>query len=130
MSYITCVDDFFWYSWLAEGEITTFSNSTRVLPRTLYLSHQISFHTLVEDYHALILTTRYSSRLFFLRRADRIRYLRQLRQLELTDDPAYVSQRRLQIEAQVISQLDPHTHDDGYRRRKERGSWSDPRRDP
>ncbi|KAF8952387.1 hypothetical protein BDZ97DRAFT_1930866 [Flammula alnicola] len=40
--------------WLAEGEISTCSLSTRVLPRSLYLSHQFSFHTLGEDYHALI----------------------------------------------------------------------------
>uniref|UniRef100_A0A8H7XKW3 BCAS3 WD40 domain-containing protein n=1 Tax=Psilocybe cubensis TaxID=181762 RepID=A0A8H7XKW3_PSICU len=40
--------------WLAEGEITTGSNSKRVLPRSLYLSHQFLFHTLGEDYHALI----------------------------------------------------------------------------
>ncbi|KAF5309146.1 hypothetical protein D9619_012845 [Psilocybe cf. subviscida] len=40
--------------WLAQGEITTCSLSTRILPRTLYLSHQFSFHSLGEDYHALI----------------------------------------------------------------------------
>ncbi|KAF9037221.1 hypothetical protein BJ165DRAFT_1375558 [Panaeolus papilionaceus] len=40
--------------WLAEAEITTCSKSTRVLPRSLYLSHQFSFYTLGEDYHALI----------------------------------------------------------------------------
>ena len=41
-------------SWLAEGELSTCSNSSRVLPRSLYLSHQFSFHTLGEDYHALL----------------------------------------------------------------------------
>lgn len=41
-------------SWLSQGEITTCSSSTRILPRSLYLSHQFSFHTLGEDYHALI----------------------------------------------------------------------------
>ncbi|KIM42507.1 hypothetical protein M413DRAFT_444245 [Hebeloma cylindrosporum] len=40
--------------WLAEGELSTCSNSPRVLPRSLYLSHQFSFHTLGEDYHALL----------------------------------------------------------------------------
>ncbi|KAF8166691.1 hypothetical protein BJ912DRAFT_889225 [Pholiota molesta] len=40
--------------WLSEGEISTCSNSTTILPRSLYLSHQFSFHTLGEDYHALI----------------------------------------------------------------------------
>lgn len=42
------------FSWLSEGEISTCSNSTKILPRPLYLSHQFSFHTLGEDYHALI----------------------------------------------------------------------------
>ena len=41
-------------SWLAEAELTTCSNSLHVLPRSIYLSHQFSFHTLGEDYHALI----------------------------------------------------------------------------
>ncbi|PPQ86598.1 hypothetical protein CVT24_007880, partial [Panaeolus cyanescens] len=40
--------------WLAETEITTCSKSKHVLPRSLYLSHQFSFYTLGEDYHALI----------------------------------------------------------------------------
>ncbi|KAF8903655.1 hypothetical protein CPB84DRAFT_1773819 [Gymnopilus junonius] len=40
--------------WLAQGEISTCSSSEVVLPRSLYLSHQFSFHTLGEDYHALI----------------------------------------------------------------------------
>ena len=41
-------------SWLAEAELTTCSSSQHILPRSLYLSHQFSFHTLGEDYHALI----------------------------------------------------------------------------
>ncbi|KAF8801837.1 hypothetical protein BYT27DRAFT_7114060, partial [Phlegmacium glaucopus] len=40
--------------WLSEAELTTCSNSRHVLPRSIYLSHQFSFHTLGEDYHALI----------------------------------------------------------------------------
>lgn len=41
-------------SWLAQAELSTFSKSTRVVPRSIYLSHQFSFHMLGEDYHALI----------------------------------------------------------------------------
>ena len=41
-------------SWLAEAELSTCSNSQHILPRSIYLSHQFSFHTLGEDYHALI----------------------------------------------------------------------------
>ena len=44
----------FSHSWLAEAELTTCSNSQHILPRSIYLSHQFSFHTLGEDYHALI----------------------------------------------------------------------------
>ncbi|KAF9527640.1 hypothetical protein CPB83DRAFT_895045 [Crepidotus variabilis] len=40
--------------WLSEAEISSCSTSHRVVPRALYLSHQFSFHTLGEDYHALI----------------------------------------------------------------------------
>ncbi|KAG6917081.1 hypothetical protein DXG01_003970 [Tephrocybe rancida] len=40
--------------WLAQAELSTCSKSSRVLPRPIYLSHQFSFHTLGEDYHALI----------------------------------------------------------------------------
>ncbi|PCH41803.1 hypothetical protein WOLCODRAFT_132119 [Wolfiporia cocos MD-104 SS10] len=40
--------------WLSCAELSTFSPSPRVLPRTLYLTHQFSFHSLGEDYHALI----------------------------------------------------------------------------
>ncbi|KAJ7430865.1 hypothetical protein FB451DRAFT_461394, partial [Mycena latifolia] len=40
--------------WLAQAELSTFSSAPRVLPRPIYLSHQFSFHTLGEDYHALI----------------------------------------------------------------------------
>jgi hypothetical protein len=42
------------FSWLAEAELSTCSNSQQVVPRSIYLSHQFSFHTLGEDYHALI----------------------------------------------------------------------------
>lgn len=42
------------FSWLAQAELSTSSKSPRVLPRSIYLSHQFSFHTLGEDYHALI----------------------------------------------------------------------------
>ncbi|KAF8829925.1 hypothetical protein HHX47_DHR2000266 [Lentinula edodes] len=41
-------------NWLAQAELSTHSGSTRVLPRSIYLSHQFSFRTLGEDYHALI----------------------------------------------------------------------------
>ncbi|KDR68050.1 hypothetical protein GALMADRAFT_1050690 [Galerina marginata CBS 339.88] len=40
--------------WLAQGELSTHSVSPRLLPRSLYLSHQFLFHTLGEDYHALL----------------------------------------------------------------------------
>jgi len=40
--------------WLSQTEISTFSKSQRVLPWSLYLSHQFSFHTLGQDYNALI----------------------------------------------------------------------------
>jgi hypothetical protein len=41
-------------SYLAHAELSTFSRSPRILPRSVYLSHQFSFYTLGEDYHALI----------------------------------------------------------------------------
>lgn len=41
-------------SWLAQAELSTYSRSPRILPRPIYLSHQFAFHTLGEDYHALI----------------------------------------------------------------------------
>jgi hypothetical protein len=41
-------------SWLAEAELSTCSGSQQVLARSIYLSHQFSFRTLGEDYHALI----------------------------------------------------------------------------
>jgi len=41
---------FFFSSWLT----STCSNAPRVLLRSLYLSHQFSFHTLGDDYHALL----------------------------------------------------------------------------
>lgn len=34
--------------------MSTCSSSQQVIPRSIYLSHQFSFHTLGEDYHALI----------------------------------------------------------------------------
>ncbi|KAK7039125.1 hypothetical protein VNI00_010310 [Paramarasmius palmivorus] len=40
--------------WLAQAELSTFHKSPRVLPRSIYLTHQFSFHALGEDYHALI----------------------------------------------------------------------------
>ncbi|EGN92340.1 hypothetical protein SERLA73DRAFT_117519, partial [Serpula lacrymans var. lacrymans S7.3] len=40
--------------WLAQAELSTSSRSPRILPRSVYLTHQFSFHTLGEDYHALI----------------------------------------------------------------------------
>ncbi|KAG5653843.1 hypothetical protein H0H81_010116 [Sphagnurus paluster] len=40
--------------WLAQAELSTHSKSPKILPRSIYLSHQFSFHTLGEDYHALI----------------------------------------------------------------------------
>ncbi|KAG6809118.1 hypothetical protein H0H92_001552, partial [Tricholoma furcatifolium] len=40
--------------WLSQAELSTFSKSSRGLPRLIYLSYQFSFHTLGEDYHALI----------------------------------------------------------------------------
>jgi hypothetical protein len=39
---------------LAQAELSTCSKSASVLPRSIYLTHQFSFHTLGEDYHALI----------------------------------------------------------------------------
>ncbi|KAF5385645.1 hypothetical protein D9757_005561 [Collybiopsis confluens] len=41
-------------NWLAQAELSTHSKSTRVIPRSIYLSHQFSFRALGEDYHALI----------------------------------------------------------------------------
>lgn len=40
--------------WLAHAELSTFSRSKNVVPRVIYLSHQIAFHAFGEDYHALI----------------------------------------------------------------------------
>lgn len=39
---------------LAQAELSTFSKSRTALTRPIYLSHQFSFQTLGEDYHALI----------------------------------------------------------------------------
>lgn len=41
-------------SWLAQAEQSTHSLSTKIIPRPIYLSHQFTFQTLGEDYHALI----------------------------------------------------------------------------
>ncbi|KAF4600268.1 hypothetical protein EYR38_004892 [Pleurotus pulmonarius] len=40
--------------WLAQAELSTHSLSTKMIPRSIYLSHQFTFQTLGEDYHALI----------------------------------------------------------------------------
>ncbi|KAJ7078474.1 hypothetical protein B0H15DRAFT_1001344, partial [Mycena belliarum] len=40
--------------WLSQAELSTFSSAPQVLPRSFYLLHQFSFHTLGEDYHTLI----------------------------------------------------------------------------
>jgi hypothetical protein len=42
------------FSWLAQAELSSFARSAKLLPRSIYLSHQFLFHTLGEDYHALI----------------------------------------------------------------------------
>ncbi|KAI6035853.1 hypothetical protein EDC04DRAFT_2703228 [Pisolithus marmoratus] len=39
---------------LAHAELSTFSQHPEIVPRSVYLSHQFLFHTLGEDYHALI----------------------------------------------------------------------------
>jgi hypothetical protein len=41
-------------SWLAQAELSTYSHSTRIVPRSIYLSHQFAFFTLGEDYHGLL----------------------------------------------------------------------------
>ncbi|KAK0213164.1 hypothetical protein DFS33DRAFT_1248197 [Desarmillaria ectypa] len=41
-------------SFLSQAELSTNSKSRQILPRSIYLSHQFTFHTLGEDYHALI----------------------------------------------------------------------------
>lgn len=40
--------------WISQAELSTCSRSPRLLPRSVYLSHQFSFHALGEDYHALL----------------------------------------------------------------------------
>ena len=42
------------HSSLAHAELSTCTRSPGLLPRSIYLSHQFLFHTLGEDYHALI----------------------------------------------------------------------------
>lgn len=41
-------------SWLAQAELSIHSLSTKIIPRSIYLSHQFTFQSLGEDYHALI----------------------------------------------------------------------------
>jgi hypothetical protein len=41
-------------NWLSFAELSTSSKSTRIVPRSIYLSHQFSFFAFGEDYHALI----------------------------------------------------------------------------
>lgn len=41
-------------STLSQAEISTASKSNRILPRSIYLSHQFFFYAFGEDYHALI----------------------------------------------------------------------------
>ncbi|EKM58747.1 uncharacterized protein PHACADRAFT_248804 [Phanerochaete carnosa HHB-10118-sp] len=40
--------------WIAQAELSTYSRSTRIVPRSLYLAHQFSFYILEEDYHGLL----------------------------------------------------------------------------
>ncbi|KXN80712.1 hypothetical protein AN958_08245 [Leucoagaricus sp. SymC.cos] len=40
--------------WLAQAELSTCSQSPRIIPRSLYLSHQFTFWSFGEDYHALL----------------------------------------------------------------------------
>ncbi|KAF5335569.1 hypothetical protein D9611_012185 [Ephemerocybe angulata] len=40
--------------WLAQAELSTFHNPRTGRSRSIYLTHQVSFHTLGEDYHALV----------------------------------------------------------------------------
>ena len=42
------------FSGLAQAELSTYSRSSNLVPRLIYLAHQFSFYTLGEDYHALI----------------------------------------------------------------------------
>ena len=58
MIFVICrflfLSDAYCYSSLAHAELSTCSRSPHILPRSIYLSHQFSFHALDEDYHALI----------------------------------------------------------------------------
>ncbi|KAL6303055.1 hypothetical protein BKA93DRAFT_917639 [Sparassis latifolia] len=45
--------------WLSRAELSTCSSSPRILPRSIYLSHQFSFYVFGEDYHALIRSYRF-----------------------------------------------------------------------
>ncbi|KZS98299.1 hypothetical protein SISNIDRAFT_481055 [Sistotremastrum niveocremeum HHB9708] len=40
--------------WLSQAELSTSSRSSEILPPSVYLSHQFTFHALTEDYHALL----------------------------------------------------------------------------
>ena len=46
--------NFFFHRRLAQFELSTSSKSTAVLPGSIYLSHQFTFYSFDEDYHALI----------------------------------------------------------------------------
>lgn len=50
-----CVLSLTWCaSWLSQAELSTHSRSVRIVPRSIYLSHQFSFYFLGEDYHGLL----------------------------------------------------------------------------
>jgi hypothetical protein len=40
-------------NWLSFVEFSTSSKGTRIVPRSIYLSHQFSFHAFREDHHAI-----------------------------------------------------------------------------
>ncbi|KAJ3553080.1 hypothetical protein NM688_g3809 [Phlebia brevispora] len=45
--------------WLAQAELSTCSRSRKIVPKSIYLAHQFSFHYMGEDYHALLRSHRY-----------------------------------------------------------------------
>lgn len=47
-------------SWLARAELQTSSSSRRIVPRTIYLSHQFAFFALNDDYHGLLRRHRFN----------------------------------------------------------------------
>jgi len=54
--------DFLFGSWIAQAELSTFSKSTKVVPRSVYLSHQFAFYRLGdEDYEALLQLNHFGS---------------------------------------------------------------------